>query len=83
LPFAELAFVTEVTMFQPQAPTTRSLRGGVERRIARVVTVPPLAPGFVGAGHMAAQIVSPEDFVLNDLFIMLADDHLDTTGLPT
>lgn len=47
------------------------------RRIARVVTVPPLAPGFVGPGHLAAQVVSPEDFVLNDPFIMLADDHLD------
>lgn len=48
-----------------------------QRRIARVVTVPPLAPGFVGPGHLAAQVVSPEDFVLNDPFIMLADDHLD------
>ena len=47
------------------------------RRIARVVTVPPLAPGFVGPGHLAAQVVSPEDFELNDPFIMLADDHLD------
>jgi redox-sensitive bicupin YhaK (pirin superfamily) len=48
-----------------------------QRRIARVVTVPPLAPGFVGAGHLAAQVVSPQDFHLNDPFIMLADDHLD------
>lgn len=47
-----------------------------QRRIARVVTVPPLAPGFVGPGHLAAQVVSPEDFALNDPFIMLADDHL-------
>jgi redox-sensitive bicupin YhaK (pirin superfamily) len=48
-----------------------------QRRIARVVTVPPLAPGFVGPGHLAAQVVSPQDFHLNDPFIMLADDHLD------
>ncbi len=48
-----------------------------QRRIARVVTVPKLAPGFVGPGHLAAQVVSPDDFVLNDPFIMLADDHLD------
>jgi len=47
------------------------------RRIARVITVPPLSPGFVGAGHLAAQVVSPADFALNDPFIMLADDHLD------
>ena len=48
-----------------------------QRRIVRVVTVPPLAPGFVGSGHLASQVVSPEDFVLNDPFIVLMDDHLD------
>ncbi len=47
------------------------------RHIARLITVPPLAPGFVGPGHLAAQVVSPEDFSHNDPFIMLADDHLD------
>ena len=53
-----------------------------QRRIARVVTVPPLAPGFVGPGHLAAQVVAPEDFALNDPFIMLADDHLDIGDRP-
>jgi redox-sensitive bicupin YhaK (pirin superfamily) len=57
-----------------------------QRRIARVVTVPPLAPGFVGSGHLAAQVVSPEDFLLHDPFILLMDDHLDigdrTVGEP-
>ncbi|MDP9322317.1 MAG: pirin family protein [Acidobacteriota bacterium] len=53
-----------------------------QRRIARTVTVPPLAPGFVGPGHLAAQVVSPEDFALNDPFIMLADDHLDIGDRP-
>lgn len=53
-----------------------------QRRIARVVTVPPLAPGFVGPGHLAAQVVSPEDFVLNDPFILLMDDHLDIGDRP-
>jgi redox-sensitive bicupin YhaK (pirin superfamily) len=48
-----------------------------QRRIARVVAVPPLAPGFIGPGHLAAQVVSPENFVLNDPFILLMDDHLD------
>jgi len=48
-----------------------------QRHIARVVTVPPLAPGFIGPGHLAAQVVSPEEFVLNDPFILLMDDHLD------
>jgi len=53
-----------------------------QRRIARVVTVPPLGPGFIGPGHLAAQVVSPKDFVLNDPFIMLADDHLDIGDRP-
>jgi redox-sensitive bicupin YhaK (pirin superfamily) len=53
-----------------------------QRRIARTVTTPPLAPGFVGPGHLAAQVVSPEDFALNDPFIMLADDHLDIGDRP-
>ena len=57
-----------------------------QRRIARVVTVPPLAPGFVGPGHLAAQVVSPGDFLLNDPFIVLMDDHFDigdrTVGEP-
>ena len=48
-----------------------------QRRIARIVTVPPLAPGFGGDGHTAAQVVSPEEFRLNDPFILLMDDHLD------
>ena len=53
-----------------------------QRRIARVVSVPPLAPGFVGEGHLAAQVVSPEDFAQSDPFIMLADDHLDIGQRP-
>jgi quercetin 2,3-dioxygenase len=63
---------------QPMTESTMSQ----QRRIARVVTVPPLSPGFAGPGHLAAQVVSPEDFVLNDPFIMLADDHLDIGDRP-
>jgi redox-sensitive bicupin YhaK (pirin superfamily) len=52
------------------------------RRIARVVTVPALSPGFAGPGHLAAQVLSPADFAENDPFIMLADDHLDMGERP-
>ena len=48
-----------------------------QRRIVRIVTVPPLVPGFVGPGHLAAPVIASEDFANNDPFIMLADDHLD------
>jgi redox-sensitive bicupin YhaK (pirin superfamily) len=52
------------------------------RRMDRVVTVPPLQPGFVGPGHLAAQVLSAGDFPLNDPFIMLADDRLDIGNRP-
>src|SRR5271169_2942847 len=57
-----------------------------QRGISRVVTVPPAAPGFVGPGHLAAPVVSPENFEMTDPFILLMDDHLDigdrTVGEP-
>jgi redox-sensitive bicupin YhaK (pirin superfamily) len=53
-----------------------------QRRIARVVTVPPLAPGFVGPGHLAAPVLSLEEFAQQDPFIMLMDDHLDIGDRP-
>jgi redox-sensitive bicupin YhaK (pirin superfamily) len=54
----------------------------LQRRVARVVTVPPLGPGFIGPGHLAAPVLSSEDFALNDPFIMLMDDHLDIGDRP-
>jgi len=53
-----------------------------QRRISRVVNVPPLTPGFFGHGHLAAHVVSPEDFTLHDPFILLTDDHFDTGDRP-
>jgi quercetin 2,3-dioxygenase len=49
----------------------------MQRRIDRIVTVPPLAPGFLGPGHLAAPVVAPNDFSRTDPFILLMDDHLD------
>ena len=48
-----------------------------QRSIARVVTIPPLAPGFIGPGHLHAPVVPPDNFLLTDPFIMLVDDHVD------
>ena len=53
-----------------------------QRGISRVVNVPPAAPGFVGPGHLAAPVVSPENFEMNDPFILLMDDHLDIGDWP-
>ncbi len=46
------------------------------------MTVPPLAPGFVGPGHLAAMVVSPDEFARQDPFIALMDDHLDIGDRP-
>jgi len=53
-----------------------------QRGISRVVNVPPVAPGFVGPGHLAAPVVSPENFEMSDPFILLMDDHLDIGNRP-
>jgi len=53
-----------------------------QRRISRIHDIPELAPGFVGPGHLAAPVISPEDFALNDPFILLMDDHFDIGDLP-
>lgn len=53
-----------------------------QRSISRVFQVPPLTPGFVGAGHLAAPVVSPENFEMSDPFILLMDDHLDIGNRP-
>src|SRR5262245_17237798 len=49
----------------------------IARRIRRVTTVPPLRPGFVGPGHLAAPVLAPLDFHETDPFVALMDDHLD------
>ena len=51
-------------------------------QISRVTTVPKLAPGFVGPGHLAAPVIPSDDFVLTDPFIALMDDHLDIGNRP-
>ena len=53
-----------------------------QRGISRVVNVPPAAPGFVGPGHLAAPVVSPENFEMTDPFILLMDDHIDIGNRP-
>ena len=52
------------------------------RGISRVIDVPPAEPGFVGPGHLAAPVVSPENFEMTDPFILLMDDYLDIGNRP-
>jgi redox-sensitive bicupin YhaK (pirin superfamily) len=47
------------------------------RGLARVVTLPPPGPGFIGEGHTAVHVIDSRDFAGSDPFIMLADDRVD------
>ena len=47
------------------------------RDIGRVVQTPPPAPGFIGEGHTAVEVVNPADFPRNDPFIVLMDDRVE------
>ena len=53
-----------------------------QRAIRGVFDVPPLSPGFVGPGHLAAPVVPAENFEMSDPFILLMDDHLDIGNRP-
>lgn len=53
-----------------------------QRGIRGVFNVPPLTPGFVGPGHLAAPVVPPENFEMSDPFIRLMDDHFDIGNRP-
>jgi redox-sensitive bicupin YhaK (pirin superfamily) len=52
------------------------------RRIARTITTAPPAPGFIGAGHEAVTVVSPDTFSMSDPFILLMDDRVDIGDRP-
>ena len=48
-----------------------------ERGLARVITLPPPGPGFIGDGHTAIHVIDAREFAHNDPFILLADDRVD------
>ena len=47
------------------------------RQLARIVTLPPASPGFLGDGHTAIEVLEPQDTAANDPFVLLTDDRLD------
>lgn len=51
----------------------------IQRNIENI-TYHPLKPGFLGAGHQAAQIVGSQGLEYTDPFIALMDDQLDLPG---
>lgn len=53
-------------------------RGGVvERGITRTFTPAPAAPGFIGHGHTAVEVLAPDSLAASDPFVLLMDDRLD------
>jgi redox-sensitive bicupin YhaK (pirin superfamily) len=47
------------------------------RQISRLDSTPPPAPGFIGPGHTAVEVLSPDDISHSDPFVLLMDDRLD------
>jgi redox-sensitive bicupin YhaK (pirin superfamily) len=47
------------------------------RTLSRIDTTPPPAPGFIGEGHTAVEVVRPDALPFSDPFVLLMDDRLD------
>jgi redox-sensitive bicupin YhaK (pirin superfamily) len=47
------------------------------RTLSRVDDTPPPAPGFIGPGHTAVEVLAPDDLAHSDPFVLLMDDRLD------
>jgi redox-sensitive bicupin YhaK (pirin superfamily) len=47
------------------------------RVLSDVYTTPPAAPGFIGEGHTAVEVLRPADLAASDPFVLLMDDRLD------
>jgi redox-sensitive bicupin YhaK (pirin superfamily) len=52
-------------------------RTGATRDVSRVYTPAPPAPGFIGTGHTAVEVVEPTALAASDPFVLLMDDRLD------
>ena len=52
----------------------------LSRNISRVVTVPPVGPGFDGPAHTAAEVIPPGDFAATDPFFLMMDDRISIGG---
>jgi redox-sensitive bicupin YhaK (pirin superfamily) len=49
----------------------------VAMRLSRVTATPPPAPGFIGPGHTAVEVLEPRHLEASDPFVLLMDDRLD------
>jgi quercetin 2,3-dioxygenase len=51
--------------------------GPNSRGLSSSYTTPPAAPGFIGAGHTAVEVLAPTALAASDPFVLLMDDRLD------
>ena len=58
-----------------RTPTESS--SGASRGLSFTATTPPPAPGFIGAGHTAVEVLAPTALAASDPFVLLMDDRLD------
>ncbi len=58
-----------------QLPATTSRLAS--RALSDVYTTPPAAPGFIGDGHTAVEVLRPTELAASDPFVLLMDDRLD------
>jgi quercetin 2,3-dioxygenase len=61
-------------MVDPAAPSSHTR---IARSLARVVRTPPAAPGFIGEGHTAVEVLHGVPLSAADPFVLLMDDRLD------
>lgn len=47
------------------------------RQLSRIYPTPPAAPGFIGEGHTAVEVLAPRALATSDPFVLLMDDRLD------
>ncbi len=65
----------------PTASPTGSPVGGpvgsTSRTLSSIITTPPPAPGFIGEGHTAVEVLAPTALAASDPFVLLMDDRLE------
>ena len=63
--------------YQRESNTPVESEGLMARPLTRIETTSPPAPGFIGAGHTAVEVVRPTALPTSDPFVLLMDDRLD------
>jgi redox-sensitive bicupin YhaK (pirin superfamily) len=69
--------LAEASAWPPGPPAGGVAVAPAIRKLSHRYTTPPPAPGFIGAGHTAVEVVGPTALAVSDPFVLLMDDRLD------